>query len=554
MPSLEQRASNFILKASKIHSNKYDYSLVNYINATSKVIIICNKHGEFQQSPKNHIALKQGCPRCARNQKLTTSDFIQRARNIHSNKYDYTKSEYIKRSSKITIICPIHGEFQQRAGDHLNGSGCKKCSLISSAAEQALSTTEFIEKARKVHGKKYGYNAVDYTSNKCKVIINCDVHGYYEQQAGNHLAGMGCPKCAKDSLTITNDEFINRSSLVHANKYDYTRSKYVNSYSKVTIICPKHGSFEQRADLHLSGMGCSKCQSSISSYHKEIYEFVQNNCQYEIINNYRGKDVGDYEIDIWIPEIKFGIEIHGVYFHSANDDKNDKRLFKYHKAKADFADALGYKLIQIYDNEDTCIWKSVILNNLKSNIRIYARNTTSRKLQNSKIEKDFLEFNHISGYRSSTVAYGLFNGNDLLSCMSFIKIKNVWHIQRFATLRGHSVVGGASKLFAMFIKEYNPKDIITFANRRHGNGDVYQTLGFKNVGRTKPNYQYVNPSKNVTMTRHQCQKHKLSKLLDVFDSKLTESQNMFMNGYRRLWDAGNIKYIWCKHEKDSNRP
>lgn len=444
MDSLEQRAKDFISKASKVHSNKYDYSLVDYINATSKVTIVCGKHGEFKQSPKNHIALRQGCPKCARNQKLTTSDFIQRAKAIHSDKYDYTKSEYTKRSSKIIIICPIHGEFQQRAGDHLNGSGCRKCSLVSSATKQVLSTQEFIE---------------------------------------------------KESI---------------------------------------------------------KKQSSISSYHKELYDFIKDNCQYTVINNYRGEDVGDYEIDIWIPEIKFGIEIHGVYFHSANDDKSDKRLFKYHKAKADFADALGYKLIQIYDNEDTDIWKSVILNNLKVNARIYARNTLSHKLQNSKVEKKFFESNHISGYRSSTVAYGLSEENKLLACMSFIKIKNVWHIQRFATLRGFSIVGGASKLFAMFLKEYQPKDIITFANRRHGNGDVYSMLGFKNVGCTKPNYQYVNPSKNVTMTRHQCQKHKLSKLLDVFDSKLTESQNMFMNGYRRLWDAGNIKYIWCKHEKNSN--
>lgn len=127
----ESKTSNkneFINKANIIHNNKYDYSLVEYINAKTKIKIICEKHGEFEQIPKNHIQ-ESGCPNCSKNIKYDTKSFIKIANKIHNNKYNYTKTIYVNKRTKVKITCLFHGIFEQEAGSHIrkNGSGCPYC-------------------------------------------------------------------------------------------------------------------------------------------------------------------------------------------------------------------------------------------------------------------------------------------------------------------------------------------------------------------------------------------------------------------------------------------
>ena len=120
---------SFIQKAREIHGeNTYCYSLVNYINATTKIKIICHKHGEFEQSPSNHINFKQGCPECFGTKKHTSQSYTVRAREIHGDRYDYSLIDYINARTKIIIICHEHGEFEQEASSHLQGVGCPGCS------------------------------------------------------------------------------------------------------------------------------------------------------------------------------------------------------------------------------------------------------------------------------------------------------------------------------------------------------------------------------------------------------------------------------------------
>ena len=120
---------SFLERAEKIHNNKYDYSKVEYVNAKTKVCIICPKHGEFWQTPDNHLKGK-GCAYCANVKKITTEEFIERAREVHGDKYDYSSSVYVNNKTKIKIICPIHGEFELTPNAHLQGRGCKKCNKI----------------------------------------------------------------------------------------------------------------------------------------------------------------------------------------------------------------------------------------------------------------------------------------------------------------------------------------------------------------------------------------------------------------------------------------
>ena len=185
----------FIKKAKLIHGDKYDYSKVEYINNKSKVLIICPIHGEFFQRPNDHLS-GYGCLDCAGKRKLTTDDFIFKAKQVHNDRYNYSKTEYVNYKSKVCIICPEHGEFWQIPYHHLNGTGCPKCSHQS----YCHTNKSFTDKAKQIHGNKYDYSKVNYINNSTKVCIICQKHGEFWQTPNDHLDGCGCPKCKQSKL------------------------------------------------------------------------------------------------------------------------------------------------------------------------------------------------------------------------------------------------------------------------------------------------------------------------------------------------------------------
>lgn len=244
----------FIQKARSIHGNKYDYSKVEYINSKTKVCIICPEHGEFWQDSSHHFR-GHGCPKCCLTGiKLTSKNFVEKARFIHGNKYDYSKVEYINAQTKIRIICPEHGEFFQKPYSHLNNHGCPKCKGY--LANHIKAKELFIETAQKIHGMKYDYSKVNYINNKAKVCIICPEHGEFWQTPSLHLRGAECPECFKNSRFKL---FVEKSIKTHNNKYDYSKVNYISAETKVCIICPEHGEFWQTPHQHLRGYGCQKC-------------------------------------------------------------------------------------------------------------------------------------------------------------------------------------------------------------------------------------------------------------------------------------------------------
>lgn len=190
----------FIKRSKEKHGNKYDYSLVKYKNAKSKVKIICSIHGIFEQLPDNHK--KHGCKKCAtihtsNQQKYTIQDFIKKSNKIHKNKYDYSQIKYKGLKIKINIICQVHGEFSQTPSEHISGRGCNKCGYLSMSDKQKIGNEEFIKRSNKTHKKKYDYSLIDYFNYKTKVKIICPIHGLFNQRAGRHYEGSGCPKCSE---------------------------------------------------------------------------------------------------------------------------------------------------------------------------------------------------------------------------------------------------------------------------------------------------------------------------------------------------------------------
>lgn len=129
--------------------------------------------------------------------RYTTETFIEEARKIHRDKYDYSQVKYVNSRTKVKIICPKHGIFEQTPHGHLTGRGCYKCGNKKQQQSRCLTTEQFIEKARKIHGNKYDYSLVEYKKNSIKVKIICPKHGVFEQTPVTHLRGSGCRRCTK---------------------------------------------------------------------------------------------------------------------------------------------------------------------------------------------------------------------------------------------------------------------------------------------------------------------------------------------------------------------
>jgi len=196
--------------------------------------------------------------------KLTTQEFIDRARAIHGNRYGYSMVEYNDSKKKILIHCPDHGIFEQTPNTHLTGSKCPACSQILKSASLKLTTQEFIDSARAAHGCKYDYTFSVYQSAHEKVVIQCNEHGLFYQTPNSHLSGKGCPGCGQKStshsLRSTTQKFIEKARYVHGpDKYDYSQVRYITINKKVTIICKKHGEFKQTPHNHVSGQNCPSC-------------------------------------------------------------------------------------------------------------------------------------------------------------------------------------------------------------------------------------------------------------------------------------------------------
>ena len=260
--------------------------------------------------------------------KLTKEDFIKKAIEKHGDKYDYANVDYKDSKTKVCIICHKHGEFEQTPNNHMQGHGCQKCKADKTCERLILSKEGFIKKGREVykedfikkaiekHGDKYDYSKVDYKDSKTKVCIICPKHGHGEfwQEAASHTQGCGCPKCMAeangDRKRLTKEEFIKKANEVHQGKYNYGKVKYVNSQTKVCISCPEdgHGEFWQKPYHHTRGAGCPKC--NLSHLERSVMHYLDDvgiTYDYQKCFDWLGKQ----SLDFYLPDYNVGIECQG---------------------------------------------------------------------------------------------------------------------------------------------------------------------------------------------------------------------------------------------------
>lgn len=200
-----ERGLFFIKNALAVHGmDKYKYGLVldAYTDNKAKVPVICRDHGEFLTIPGLHVSSGTACPKCGGVHKPSTEEWIAMAREVHGDRYDYSKVIYKTNRDKVTIGCVIHGFFEQDAGAHTRGKGCNSCGNTVISHKLRSTLEEFICKAREVHGERYRYDKAKYVSAKTKLDIICPQHGTFSQTPNNHLNGQGCPFCGARSSNI----------------------------------------------------------------------------------------------------------------------------------------------------------------------------------------------------------------------------------------------------------------------------------------------------------------------------------------------------------------
>ena len=259
------------------------------------------------------------------------------------------------------------------------------------------------------------------------------------------------------------------------------------------------------------------------------------------------------ELDIYLPKYNLAIEYDGLMFHSEGKfihSKFNGPDKKYHLEKTELCLKNNIQLLHIFETEDLDLWLSLINSKLGLNNKIFARKCIIKELK-SKETEEFLNFNHLQGFCQAKINVGLFYEDELVSVMTFSKPrfnkKYEYELIRFASKRNYTVIGGASKLWKYFVNKYNPKSVITYANRRFSSGDLYYKLGFTFLEKTSPNYFYFKTNDRKLYNRIKFQKKNLKNILEVYDENLSEAENMFNNNYRRIFDCGNLKFIYNKN-------
>lgn len=285
MRKIKYDTKKFIERSNIVYGNKFDYSKSIYTGFDKKIIIICKICGEFQRTPQKHILHNKGCPTCdnlPRNggKKSNTDEFINKAKIIHKDKYDYSLVNYVKCFKPVTIICNKLHYFEQSPSVHLKGGGCSICAVeirkikfsdsykLHLESNRKIRELHFINIANQKHNNFYDYSKINYISGESEITAICPNHGEFKQMPKPHMYGSHCPKC-EDGLRKNRFEekfslvtFIEKAKLIHKDKYIYSKSIYINNWEKIEIICKKHGSFWQRPSYHLAGCDCQYCAKS----------------------------------------------------------------------------------------------------------------------------------------------------------------------------------------------------------------------------------------------------------------------------------------------------
>lgn len=266
----------WIEKAQAIHGKKYDYSCTLYVNAKTKVDIICPIHGQFRINPSNHISLKRGCKVCSgksfknwenSNKILSHEIFLERVSKHKHTNLDFKNTVYRGQKNTVRVECNLHGPFDAWPSNLFQGGNCPACAASAAGKKRRLELDTLIARISNKFGKKYEIDTTSIVSASSPIKLRCKTHGWFQKTIGNLESSNGCPLCSNENSSkiralnamLTSQEVIDRFQKVHNFRYDYSKIKYAGIMNSVEITCFTHGSFHQSVTSHLQGKGCPKC-------------------------------------------------------------------------------------------------------------------------------------------------------------------------------------------------------------------------------------------------------------------------------------------------------
>jgi len=446
------------------------------------------------------------------------------------------KSELIKSKIKKTNLEKWGVDNPQKSTEVKNKT--KKTNLERWGFE-VPSKSDFIkEKVKLTNNNLFGVN---YPAMNSKILGKMKTTTYKRYGVDNFSKTEEFKKIIfKKSFDRMLNKLKQHGLLVSSNKSEYVIVCNICN-SKFTIL--QTLMYNRLSNGEVLCTNCNKKKQTIAE--NKLYDFISSNYEKEIISNKR--NIISKEIDIYLPDLKLAFEFNGLYWHSElYKEKN------YHLNKTKECLDKEIQLIHVWEddwNYKRNIVESIILNKLGKSNSIYARNTDIREITDNRIIRKFLNKNHLQGYVGSSIKLGLFYKDELVSLMTFGKLRkslgqnskeNSYELLRFCNKLNYSVVGGASKLFHYFLRNYSPKEVISYSDNSRYDGDLYEKLGFKLKHNTPVNYYWVIDG--IRNHRYNWRKDKLVK--KGHDPLKTENEIMKELGHYRIFDSGNKKWIF----------
>lgn len=544
--------NKFTYKYVKDFIEKEGFKLLSdtYINNSSTIKIKCPK-GHVVETSFGSFSQNKACRQCGAEQrgKNRRLDFDKVKEEFSKQGYTVLSETYKNIDEKLKVKCPEGHVWYTSFHNFKSGNRCFECTNKDKNVNRKYT---YEEAKSLIENEGYRLISSNYQNNRTKLDTICPEGHEYRVSLHDFKVGYRCQKCyfnqigesRKLSYQQVKDKF-------EAEGYKLLTQTYENSHQKLEVVCPNgHNWSVSWTNFANNGCRCSKCPHNTSKAELELYTFIKQH--FSTVESGNRKIISPLELDIVIPEKKFAIEYCGIYWHSDSVKKDTT----YHLNKLDRCQELGYRLITIFEDEwysKKDMIKSRLLNilGISENERIYARQCEIKEID-ATTKNEFLEDNHLQGKDSSLVKLGAFYKDQLVSVMTFSKgsisrnIKSkegVYELSRFCSDYKYSVVGVASKLLKHFIRMYTPEKIYTYSDLRWSNGNLYKQLGFKFSHRSKPSYWYVKNNSYKKYHRFNFRKNVLKDKLEIFDSDLSEYENMLNNNYRRIWDCGNEKWI-----------
>jgi len=416
---------------------------------------------------------------------------------------------------------------EQKYGDK-NFKNVKKrkvTNLKKYGVEHVIQNSDIKEKRTVTYLNKYGYDS-PIKNNKIKNKRKRTLLTKYGNDKYNNIEKTLNTIKSKNIENIKNKFYIE-------NIIDYKDKLFI-------IKCDQNHEYKISYDLIYKRWKYGNCMCTIcnpvgvkfSDSENNLFNFIKENYNEEIIRNSR-EIIKPYEIDIYLPKLKLAFEFNGLFWHSELYRDKD-----YHINKFKMCEKNNIHLIQFFEddwNYRQDIVKSMILNKLnKIDNKIYARKCEIKEINDNALVRDFLEKNHIQGYVHSTIKIGLFYNEELISLMTFLSDKNNYILNRFCSKINVNIIGGASKLFNYFIKNYKFNNITTFSNNSYSNGELYKILNFRKIYEIKEDYSYIKENKRYHKFLFRKKKNQINSERDE-----TLNNNLF-----RIYDAGKIKFIY----------